>query len=74
MADALSADNNMITLYLEPSSIDFTQAKKLLFDNGNDNYMNRCLDYVSENTKYSYTRFSYWPFESRHAMVIKLDS
>ena len=74
MVTSLEAGSDLITLYLDPDSIDFSEAKMLLFDNGNDNYMNRYLQYVSDHSKYSFTRYSYWPFESRHAIVMTLNN
>lgn len=69
----LDSGDTQLTIYLDPQQINFKDAENLLLHNGNNNYMNRYLDYITDNSSYQYTRYTCWPFDNLNAMVIKLD-
>ena len=73
LINKLNSGNKTINIYFDPNIIDYKNAKKKLFDNGNDNYMNRYLDYVTANSSFNYSNYTYWTLDSRNAVIIQLN-
>lgn len=73
MINAINSGSRMLFIYLVPNYIDYITAKKLLFESGDNNYMNRYLDYVTDHSSFSFSNYSYWTPESRNAIILRLN-
>ena len=73
MINALNSGSKMLFMYLDPNYINYKSAKKLLFESGSSNYMNRYLKYVTDHSSYSYSNYTYWTLESRNAIILQLN-
>lgn len=73
MLNEANRGSAMTVLYIDPSVISVRDAEKLMFQQGDDNYMRQYCDYVRERCSYTCIHYTYWCHYYRGAFYIRLN-